>query len=78
MPATLSELASAIATYERLLSEVPITEQKFPPIGDQMVVLSMFKIISRLFITLLIFMPIHANNLSDYLTENVRTAAHHA
>lgn len=48
MPATLNELASAIATYERLLAEVPITEKKFPPIGDQMVVLSTAKYVQSI------------------------------
>lgn len=47
MPATLSELASAMATYERLLAEVPTTEKKFPPIGDQMIVLRKPKLTKR-------------------------------
>lgn len=39
MPQTLNELAAAMANYEKLVSEVPIFEKKFPPIDDKMVTL---------------------------------------
>ncbi|KAJ2950232.1 hypothetical protein O0L34_g11594 [Tuta absoluta] len=44
MPATLKDLAKAMETYERLLAEVPIKEQSFPPITDQMVTLKKFDV----------------------------------
>lgn len=36
MPATLKELASAIGTYERLMSDLSNIEKTFPPVTDQM------------------------------------------
>lgn len=39
MPADLKELASAMATYERLVSEIPKIEKTFPPISDKMMTL---------------------------------------
>ncbi|XP_038214645.1 dynein heavy chain 2, axonemal [Zerene cesonia] len=44
MPADLQELASAIATYERLLSEIAPFEKTFPPITDQMMTLAKFEV----------------------------------
>ncbi|XP_045494772.1 dynein axonemal heavy chain 2 [Colias croceus] len=44
MPADLQELASAIATYERLLSEIVPFEKTFPPITDQMMTLAKFEV----------------------------------
>lgn len=44
MPADLKELASAIATYEGLISEVAIFEKTFPPITDKMNTLGMLHI----------------------------------
>lgn len=42
MPSTLKELASAIATYERLMSDLARVEKTFPPITDQMQTLGTF------------------------------------
>ena len=39
MPSDLKELASAMATYERLISEIPVVEKTFPPITDKMLTL---------------------------------------
>lgn len=39
MPSDLKELASAMATYERLISEIPVVEKTFPPITDKMITL---------------------------------------
>lgn len=36
MPADLKELATSIATYERLVSDLSRIEKTFPPITDQM------------------------------------------
>ncbi|XP_053613118.1 dynein axonemal heavy chain 2 isoform X1 [Plodia interpunctella] len=44
MPADLKELASAIATYERLVSDVSNFEKTFPPISDQMATLAKFEV----------------------------------
>lgn len=43
MPADLKELASAIATYERLMSDLGNVEKTFPPITDQMMTLGKFQ-----------------------------------
>lgn len=39
MPANLKELASSIAAYERLMSDIPRVEQTFPPITEKMLTL---------------------------------------
>lgn len=39
MPTDLKELASAMATYERLVSEIPTIEKTFPPITEKMTTL---------------------------------------
>ncbi|CAH2077128.1 unnamed protein product, partial [Iphiclides podalirius] len=44
MPTDLKELASAIATYERLVSEVSKIEQTFSPITDEMTTLAKFEV----------------------------------
>lgn len=36
MPATLKELSTSIATYERLMGELDGIAKTFPPITDQM------------------------------------------
>lgn len=41
MPADLKELASAMATYERLMSDISRFEKTFPPITDKMMTLGM-------------------------------------
>lgn len=42
MPTDLKELATAIATYDRLMSEIPGMEQTFSPISDQMLTLGIY------------------------------------
>lgn len=42
MPTDLKELASAIATYERLIGDINRVEKTFPPITDQMLTLGMY------------------------------------
>ncbi|CAK1540781.1 unnamed protein product [Leptosia nina] len=44
MPADLKELATAIATYERLIAEISPFEKTFPPITDQMSTLVKFEV----------------------------------
>ncbi|XP_052739543.1 dynein axonemal heavy chain 2 [Bicyclus anynana] len=44
MPSTLKELATSIATYERLISEIPTIEKTFPPITDKMTTLAKFEV----------------------------------
>ncbi|KAG6451921.1 hypothetical protein O3G_MSEX007393 [Manduca sexta] len=44
MPADLKDLAFAIATYERLISDIPIVESTFPPITDKMTTLAKFEV----------------------------------
>ncbi|VVD00552.1 unnamed protein product [Leptidea sinapis] len=44
MPVDLAELASAMATYERLMSEIAPFEKTFPPITDQMQTLAKFDV----------------------------------
>ncbi|CAF4893540.1 unnamed protein product [Pieris macdunnoughi] len=44
MPADLKELATAIATYERLISEIAPFEKTFAPITDQMTTLGKFEV----------------------------------
>ncbi|XP_013149055.1 PREDICTED: dynein heavy chain 2, axonemal [Papilio polytes] len=44
MPTDLKELATSIATYERLMSEIVAMEQTFPPITDQMSTLAKFEV----------------------------------
>lgn len=41
MPATLKELSTSIATYERLVADVSRMEKTFPPITDKMTTLGM-------------------------------------
>lgn len=36
MPADLKELATSMASYERLILEIPEMEKTFPPITDRM------------------------------------------
>lgn len=43
MPSDLKELASAMATYERLVSEIHQIEKTFPPITDKMTTLGKAK-----------------------------------
>lgn len=43
MPSDLKELASAMATYERLVSEISQIEKTFPPITDKMTTLGKVK-----------------------------------
>ncbi|CAG9579057.1 unnamed protein product [Danaus chrysippus] len=44
MPSDLKELASAMATYERLVSEIPTIEKTFPPITEKMTTLAKFEV----------------------------------
>ncbi|KAL4710610.1 hypothetical protein ACJJTC_003246 [Scirpophaga incertulas] len=44
MPATLHELATAMATYEQLMSDISRIEKTFPPITDKMTILAKFEI----------------------------------
>ncbi|CAB3235267.1 unnamed protein product [Arctia plantaginis] len=44
MPSDLKELASAIATYERLIGDLNRMEKTFPPITDQMITLAKFEV----------------------------------
>lgn len=39
MPSTLTELASSMENYERLVTEIPVIEKTFPPITDKMMTL---------------------------------------
>lgn len=44
MPADLNQLASAIATYEHLMSDISRVQHTFPPITDQMQTLAKFEV----------------------------------
>ncbi|XP_068632350.1 dynein axonemal heavy chain 2 [Battus philenor] len=44
MPTDLKELATTMATYERLMSEISSIEQTFPPITDKMTTLAKFEV----------------------------------
>ncbi|KAM3963696.1 LOW QUALITY PROTEIN: dynein heavy chain 2, axonemal kl-2 [Aphomia sociella] len=44
MPADLKELSTAIATYERLVSDVSRFEKTFPPISDEIMTLAKFEV----------------------------------
>lgn len=42
MPSDLKELATTMATYERLMADLSRFEKTFPPITDKMNTLGMF------------------------------------
>ncbi|CAG9129073.1 unnamed protein product [Plutella xylostella] len=44
MPQNLGELASSIATYERLMSEINKVQQTFPPITEEITTLAKFEV----------------------------------